>query len=165
MIRNRYNRISHSQTCLWCKFINMSWQKVTLVYSSVNWTSKRDNSSHVRDNSGHVPTTVNKTDINEPTHEIMALIALCKLNIQTRMRSNPLGLHFWFLVRLFVYCYILCVRTAKALARLRGCAVSPESPLFAYAISTIISWAGSNRHQMGKEYKQIILIDEQNVKD
>ena len=31
--------------------------------------------------------------INEPTHEIMALIALRKLNLQTRMRSNPLGLH------------------------------------------------------------------------
>ena len=38
----------------------------------------------------------------------------------------------------------LCVRTAKALARLRRCAVSPEPSLFAYAISTIISWAGSN---------------------
>ena len=29
---------------------------------------------------------------NEPTHEIMALIALRKLNLQTRMCSNPLGL-------------------------------------------------------------------------
>ena len=29
----------------------------------------------------------------EPTHEIMALIALRKLNFQTRMRSNPLRLH------------------------------------------------------------------------
>ena len=29
----------------------------------------------------------------EPTHEIMALIALRKLNLQTRMRINPLGLH------------------------------------------------------------------------
>ena len=32
-------------------------------------------------------------DINEPTHEIMALIALRKLNLETRMRSNPLGLY------------------------------------------------------------------------
>ena len=39
----------------------------------------------------------------EPTHEIMALIALRKLNLQTRMRSNPLGLDVWFLVRPFVY--------------------------------------------------------------
>ena len=33
---------------------------------------------------------------NEPTHEIMALIALRKLNLQTRMRSNPLPLHVSF---------------------------------------------------------------------
>ena len=73
----------------------------------------------------------------------MALIALRKLNLQTRMRSNPLGLHVWALVRPFVYYHTLCVRTAKALARLRGCAVLPEPSLFAFAISTIISWAGS----------------------
>ena len=30
---------------------------------------------------------------NERAHEIIALIALHKLNIQTRMRSNPLELH------------------------------------------------------------------------
>ena len=36
-----------------------------------------------------------------------------------------------------------CVRTAKALARLRGCAGSPPPSLIAYVISTIISWAGS----------------------
>ena len=35
------------------------------------------------------------------------------------------------------------MRTAKALARLRGCAGSPELSLVAYAISTIISLAGS----------------------
>ena len=36
-----------------------------------------------------------------------------------------------------------CVRTAKALVRLRGCAGSPEPSLVAYVISTIISCAGS----------------------
>ena len=77
----------------------------------------------------------------EPTHEIMALIALRKLSLQTRMCRNPLGLHVWYLVRPFVYFHTLCVRTAKALIR----AVSPEPLLFAYAISTIISWAGSFR--------------------
>ena len=49
----------------------------------------------------------------EPIHEIMALIALRKLNLQTRMRSNPLELHVWFFVRPFVYFHTLCVRTAK----------------------------------------------------
>ena len=47
-------------------------------------------------------------------HEIMALIALRKLNLQTRMRSNPLGLHVWFFVRPFVYFHALCVPWAIA---------------------------------------------------
>ena len=87
--------------------------------------------------------TCHKTDVTksivEPTHEIMALIALRKLNLKTRMRSHPMGLHVWFSVRSFVFFYNVCVRTAKALARLRGRALSPEPSLFAYAISTIIS--------------------------
>ena len=41
-----------------------------------------------------------------------------------------------------------CVQTAKALARLRKCAGSPEPSLVAYVKSTIISWAGSNYHQI-----------------
>ena len=86
----------------------------------------------------------NESTLNEPTHEIIALIALCKLHLQTRMRSHPMGLHVCFLVRSFVYLYTLCVRTAKALARLRVCTGSPEPSLVAYVISTIISWAGSN---------------------
>ena len=57
-----------------------------------------------------------------PTHEILVLIARRKLNLQTRMRSNPLGLHVWHLVRPFVYFHKLCVRTAKALARMRSLA-------------------------------------------
>ena len=52
----------------------------------------------------------------EQTREIMALIALRKLNLQTHMRSNPLWLHVWFLVRPFVYFPTWCVRTANALA-------------------------------------------------
>ena len=52
-----------------------------------------------------------------------------------------LGLHVWFLVRPFVFFHTLCVRTA--MARLRGCAVSPGLSLFAYTISTMISWTGS----------------------
>ena len=48
-----------------------------------------------------------------------------------------------FLVGPFVYFHTSCVRTAKALARLRGCAGSPEPSLVAYVISTIISRAGS----------------------
>ena len=79
----------------------------------------------------------------EPAHEIMALFVLRKFSLQTRMRSHPVGLHVWFLVGHFVYFHNSCVRTEKALARLRGCVGSPEPWLFAYVISTIILWAGS----------------------
>ena len=48
-----------------------------------------------------------------------------------------------FLVGPFVYFHTSCVGTSKALARLRGCAGSPEPSLVAYVISTIISCAGS----------------------
>ena len=79
----------------------------------------------------------------EPAHEIMALFVPRKLILQTRMRSHPVGLDVWLLVWPFIYFHSSCVRTAKALARLRGCASSPEPALVAYAISTIILWPGS----------------------
>ena len=79
----------------------------------------------------------------EPCHEIMVLFVLHKLILQTRMRSQPVGLDVGFLVGPFIYFHTSCVRTAKALVRLRGCAGSPEPSLVAYVISTIISWAGS----------------------
>ena len=81
---------------------------------------------------------------SEPVQEIMVLFVLHKLILQTRMPSHPVGQDVWFLVGPFVYFHTSCLRTAKALARLRGCAGSPESSLVAYVISTIISWAGSN---------------------
>ena len=84
---------------------------------------------------------LNYDNSTEPTHEIMALFVLRKLILQTRMRSHPVELDVWFFMGPFVYFHISCVRTAKALARLRGCAGSPEPSLVAYVISTIISWA------------------------
>ena len=59
------------------------------------------------------------------------------------MRSHPVGLDVWCLVKPFVYFHTACLRTAKALARLRGCTGSPEHSLVAYVISTIITCAGS----------------------
>ena len=79
----------------------------------------------------------------EPAHEIMVLFVIRKLFLQTCMRSHPVGLDVWFLVRPFVCFHTSCVRTVKALARLCKCAGSPEPSLVAYMISTIISWAGS----------------------
>ena len=74
---------------------------------------------------------------------LLIYLSLPKLVLQMCMPSHPVGLDVWFLVRPFVYFHALCVRTAKALARLRGCAGSPEPSLVAHVISTIISWAGS----------------------
>ena len=76
-------------------------------------------------------------------HAIMVLFVLRKLILQMRLRSRPMGLDVWFWVWLFIYFHTLCVRTVKALVRLRGCAGSPEPLLVAYVISTIISWAVS----------------------
>ena len=69
----------------------------------------------------------------------MVLFVIRKLILQTRMRSHPVWLDVWYLVWPFFYFHTSCVRTTKALARLRGCAGSPEPSLVAYVISTIIS--------------------------
>ena len=98
---------------------------------------------------------------NQPAHEIMVLFVLHKLILQTHMSSHPVGLHVWILVGPFIYFHTSCVRTAKALARLRRCAGSPEPLLDAYVISTIISCAGWNAESLllyifqYKIYKQI----------
>ena len=81
--------------------------------------------------------------IFEPAHEIMAFFVLRKFFLQPHMRSHPVRLDVWFLIGFIVYFHTSCVRTAKALARLRSCIGSPEPSLVAYVISTIISWAGS----------------------
>ena len=73
----------------------------------------------------------------------MVLFFLRKVVLQTLIRNHPEGLDVWCLVALFVYFHISCLRTAKAVARLRGCAGSPEPSLVAYVISTITSWFGS----------------------
>ena len=75
---------------------------------------------------------------NEPAHEIMALFVPSKLILQTRMRSHPVGLDVWLLVWPFVYFHSSCVQTAKALARLRGYAGSPELVCDKY--HNLVSW-------------------------
>ena len=88
----------------------------------------------------------------EPCHEVMVPFVLRKLILQTGMRSRPMGLDVWILVGPFIYFRTLCVRTAKALASLRGCAGSPEPTLDEYVISTIIPWAGSFSLEMIEFY-------------
>ena len=62
----------------------------------------------------------------EPCHEIMALSVLCKCILPTCMRTHQVGLDDWFSIGSFVYFHTSCVRTPKALARLHGCAGSPN---------------------------------------
>ena len=76
----------------------------------------------------------------------MALFVLRKPILQMRKRSHPVGLDVWCLVGPFIYFHNSCVRTTKALARLRGCAGSPEPSLVAYVINTIIAWAAQKYH-------------------
>ena len=85
---------------------------------------------------------------------ILALFVLRKFILQIRMHGHPVGLDVWFLVWLFVYYHTSGVRTAKAVARLRGCAVSPEPSLVSYAISTKISWAGALEYRLATEFKK-----------
>ena len=74
----------------------------------------------------------------------MALFILRKLILQSRMCIHPVGLNVWFLVGPVVYFHTSSVRTAKALARLRGGAGSLVHSLVVFVINTIISCAGSN---------------------
>ena len=75
----------------------------------------------------------------------MVLFVLRNHILQTRTRSHPMRLDVWFFVGPVFNFHTLCVWTAKALVRLRGCAGSPEPSLVAYMISTTISCAGWNR--------------------
>ena len=59
------------------------------------------------------------------------------------MHSHPVGLHVWCLVEPFIYFHTSCVRTAKALARLCGCAGSPQPSLVAYVILPYFMCANS----------------------
>ena len=70
----------------------------------------------------------------------MVLFVLCKLILQTRMRSHPVGLDIWFRSDLS-FTSILHVWKQRRLWQ--GCAGLPEPSLVACVISTIISWAGS----------------------
>ena len=129
-----------------------------LTRSWYDWTIVKDAVASDLHHHNHIQGPMLYTDIYLPVcwsvqrlinclyqmSQLMALFVLRKLILQTRMCRHPVGLDAWFLVGPFVYFDTLCVRTAKALARLRGCAGSPEPSLVAYAISTIISWAGSN---------------------
>ena len=95
--------------------------------------------------------------LNEPCHEIMVLFIFCKLILQMHMGSHPVGLDIRFLVGHFICFHTSCVRTAMVLARRYEYAGLPEPSLVACVLSTIISWAGSNKIHKGKEELGTIL--------
>ena len=74
----------------------------------------------------------------------MALFVFHKHFLQMHMHK-PSSRARWLicLVGSFIYFHTSCVRTAKALVRLRECAGSPEPSLVTFVISNIISWAGT----------------------
>ena len=74
----------------------------------------------------------------EPAQEIMALFVLRTHSLNAHAQPSS-GARCLIFGRTFRLLHTSCVRTAKALARLRGCAESPEPSLVAYLISTIIS--------------------------
>ena len=78
---------------------------------------------------------------DEPVREKKDVMVFRFVVLQIRMHC-PL---FWLLTCVFALSFLkapaTCLRTAKALARLRLCAVSPDPLLVAYVISTIFSCA------------------------
>ena len=61
---------------------------------------------------------------------------------QLRMPGHSVGPGIWLSVWRFLLTHCLYERAAEVLARLRGCAGSPEPSLLAYAISTKFAWRG-----------------------
>ena len=59
------------------------------------------------------------------------------------MPSHSEGPGIWLSVWRFLLTHCLYQRAAEFLARLRGCAGSPEPSLLAYAISTKFAWRGT----------------------
>ena len=94
----------------------------------------------------------------EPAHKIMVLFVRHKVTLQTCMCIHPVGLDVWFLIRSFIHFHASCVRTAKTLAKLRGCTGLSEPSLAAYVISTIISCAGLIHYCIQHGKKKTLII-------
>ena len=107
-----------------CRFFRTYW---LFIYTAVGRASSSVSVNKILSKL-NIPNVI----LNVLAHEIMALFVLRKFILQTCMRSHPVGLDVWLLVRPFVFFYTSCVRTGKALARLRECAGSPEPSLVAY---------------------------------
>ena len=79
----------------------------------------------------------------EPRQANLCLRAFRHDKFQLRMPSFSEGPGIRLSVWRFLLIHCLYERAAKILARLRGCAGSPEPSLLAYAISTKFAWRGT----------------------
>ena len=77
-----------------------------------------------------------------PRQANLCLRAFRHKKFQLRMPSHSEGPGIWLSVWRFLLIHCLYERAAKVLARLRGCAGSPEPSLLASAISTKFAWRG-----------------------
>ena len=119
---------------LWRKVDERQWSGTDAFKFHILPQMPNDNKPQHRHRLG---TVSNKLLQYEPAHEILILFVLRKPVLKMRMRSHPVGLDAWFLVRHFVYFHTSCVRTAKAVERLCRWAGSPDPSLVAYVISTM----------------------------
>ena len=78
----------------------------------------------------------------EPRQANLCLRAFRHDKFQLRMPSHSEGPGIWLSVWRFLLTHCLYERAAEVLARLRGCAGSPEPSLLAEAISTKFAWRG-----------------------
>ena len=88
----------------------------------------------------------------EPTHEKTELSDVQFEILQMRMHSLWKGSDVRLFAWSFLHIPMLYEWTAKALARLRKCAGSPEPSLVTYVISTFFIWAGSFIHLLVCEF-------------
>ena len=92
----------------------------------------------------------------EPRQANLCLRAFRHDKFQLRMPSHSEGIWIWLSVWRFLLTHCLYERAAKVLARLRGCAGSPEPLLLAYAISTKFAWRGPFEvieHKLHEKYQ------------
>ena len=99
---------------------------------------------------------VNICDKMSPVKRIVCLRAFRHDKFQLRMPSHLEGPGIWLSVWRFLLTHCLYERAAKVLARLRGCAGSPEPSLLAKAISTKFAWRGPNDAEMRRQVGNIL---------
>ena len=112
------NQTSHfGVTCPWVTKISHFWTWISLKSVGQSWLNFM----------------CSIIGVGKRLHKILGQIDLGTLD--SGERSLPVGL---LDDRSFVFFHTSCVRTVKAVARLCGCAGSPQPSVVAYVISTII---------------------------